>query len=113
MGGMDAGMMANMSTECTDAMSPAQMANMPADAMGGMDDGGMGALGGALADPIQDAPGPMDATADAALTAMDAGAISGSSPAAGMDTAADAAAAVEDVAEDAPAVEDDPTAGMA
>jgi hypothetical protein len=93
---------------------------MPADAqqVAGADDGGMGAMGAmdaALADPTQDEPGPMDATADAALTAMDAGAVAGSSPSAGMDEQAAAAdtAATEDVADDAPVVDDDPTAGMA
>jgi hypothetical protein len=113
MGGMDADMMANMPKECSDAMSPAQMANMPADATGGIDDGGMGALGVALADPIPDGPAPMDATADAALTAMDAGAVAGSSPSAGMDEQADAAdfAAIEP--DDAPVVEDDPLVDMA
>ena len=118
MQGMDAPMMANMPQECTDVMTSEQTEAMPADAqqVAGADDGGMGAMGAAFADSTQDAPAPMDATADAALTAMDAGAIAGSSPSAGMDEQAAAAAdtvATEDVADDAPVVEDDPNAGMA
>jgi len=115
-------MMANMPQECADVMTSEQTEAMPADAqqVAGADDGGMGAMGAmdaALADPTQDAPAPMDATADAALTAMDAGAVAGSSPSAGMDEQAAAAAdtaATEEVADDAPVVDEvDPNAGMA
>ena len=122
MQGMDAPMMANMPQECADVMTSEQTEAMPADAqqVAGADDGGMGAMGAmdaALADPTQDAPAPMDATADAALTAMDAGAVAGSSPSAGMDEQAAAAAdtaATEEVADDAPVVDEvDPNAGMA
>jgi hypothetical protein len=99
-------------------MTSEQTEAMPADAqqVAGADDGGMGAMDGAFADTTQDAPAPMDATADAALTAMDAGAIAGSSPSAGMDEAGAAAAdaaAIDDVTDDAPVVDEDPTAGMA
>ena len=122
MGGMDQQMMTNMPPEAMQGMSPDMIGAMPPDViiagvMGGMDDGGMGALDGALQpDLAQDVPGPMDATADATLTAMDAGAVAGSSPSVGMDEQADAAAH-DDIAatepDDAPVVEDDPLAGMA
>jgi len=118
MQGMDAPTMANMPPECTEVMTSAQTEAMPADAqpVAGADDGGMGAMDGAFADPIQDAPGPMDATAEATQTAMDAGQDQGGALTDGLDTSdagAAAAAATDEVSEDAPVVDEvDPNAGM-
>ena len=112
MGGMDAPMMANMPQECADVMTSEQTEAMPADAqqVAGADDGGMGALGGAFADAPQDEPGPMDATADATMSAMDETQEQGMSPTAGMDEQAATAADTAATDDDAPAVDEvDPT----
>jgi hypothetical protein len=72
MGSMDAPMMSNMSPDCMDAITPAQMVNMPPDVAGMMpDDGGMGALGGALDPAPVDNVAPMDPVGDALSGAMD------------------------------------------
>ena len=72
MGGMDAPMMANMPLPVMDAIAPEQMVNMSPDVAGMMpDDGGMGALGGALDPAPADNVAPMDPAGDALSGAMD------------------------------------------